>query len=267
MYRRTVGSHRYRKGVPDRVRMPSPAQGVYLDTRAPATANFCQEHLEGDLLRYEPAETRVFLQMARETETVFDIGAHVGYYSLLASAVETVQNVVAFETLPLYADEIERHVSNNSIDDLRVVRRPVGQEGHTLKFGNFLDRYRGKCLSIDRFVAASGCPAGLLKVDVEGAELEVLCGASNLLVTHGPSLLVAVHPRLLDERFGASVADVLEFLRDAGYRLYRVKTCARSRTNLSSTEGAGAADSLLHPLEPEGSHVDEGLFVLAAYPM
>jgi FkbM family methyltransferase len=57
----------------------------------------------------------------------------------------------------------------------------------------------------------------IIKIDVEGAELVVLRGASKLLLTHRPTLLLSVHPQFLPS-FKNTPEDVAQFLREHGYR-------------------------------------------------
>lgn len=269
VFRRTVGRHRYRQDVPDRVRLPTPIRTLYLDTRTAATANFCQNNLKGDVLCYEPAETQVFLEMVEDAVTVFDVGAHVGYYSLLSSVVPSVQTVCAFETLALYAGEIQRHLINNEIDNVTVVRRPVGQEGRVIEFGNFLDLNRQECISLDRFAVGFEQPVDVVKVDVEGAEFEVLLGASDVLRTHRPSLLVAIHPMFLKNKFGASVEDLLGYLAARKYELYRVHSTVGDRASYGTADAHVSVDSLLDPLGVGtfSQYMEDELFTIAAYPI
>jgi hypothetical protein len=56
----------------------------------------------------------------------------------------------------------------------------------------------------------------LIKIDVEGAELVVLRGASRLLLHHRPTLMLSVHPQFLPS-FQHSPDDVANFLREHGY--------------------------------------------------
>jgi FkbM family methyltransferase len=69
-------------------------------------------------------------------------------------------------------------------------------------------------------------PAGtpmLLKIDVEGAELIVLGGASRLLLKHRPTILLSVHPQFLTS-FKQTAGDVAAFLTGHGYRWTNLST-------------------------------------------
>lgn len=70
--------------------------------------------------------------------------------------------------------------------------------------------------TVDGEVERLGLTPSLVKVDVEGWELDVLRGAEEVLGRHRPVLLVSVHPDVLEQR-GISVAEVLLYLRARGY--------------------------------------------------
>jgi hypothetical protein len=63
---------------------------------------------------------------------------------------------------------------------------------------------------------------GFVKADVEGAELGVLDGAHETLLTHRPPLLLEIEERHL-RKYGARPRDVLRRLRHYGYQPYRWK--------------------------------------------
>lgn len=63
---------------------------------------------------------------------------------------------------------------------------------------------------------------GLIKLDIEGAELIALRGAKQLLSRDHPILIVEVYPALL-HRFGFTFADVRDFIRPLGYKFCRIK--------------------------------------------
>ena len=73
--------------------------------------------------------------------------------------------------------------------------------------------------TLDSLVEDLGSIPNVLKIDVEGAELEVLRGAEVILKTHRPAIACAVHPEPLD-RLGHSVGMLVTFLEERGYRCF-----------------------------------------------
>lgn len=135
-------------------------------------------------------------KLAARTRTAIDIGANDGWYSIFFASLPNVARVYAFD--PELTDEFDRNVAaNGSALQEKVVRiqRLVGDGGD----GTF---------AIDRDLGAVEDPV-VVKIDVEGAEVEVLRGAVQLL-KGDVSLIVEVHSRSLER-------ECLAFLGALGY--------------------------------------------------
>ena len=180
----------------------------------------------GKLLRilggtYEPEQTRLFEQLLRPGHTVLDVGANVGYYTLLASVlVGDAGRVHAFEPEPKNAGFLRRHTSINRRDNVRVEQAAVSDREGTARFdfgsgsgtGHLADAgaIKVRTLRLDDYCAQHGLAPNAIKIDVEGAEMSVLHGARETLVRHRPILFLSTH--------GAEVhAASLAFLRGLGY--------------------------------------------------
>jgi hypothetical protein len=70
--------------------------------------------------------------------------------------------------------------------------------------------------SVDEYAATSGTTPSVLKIDVEGFELDVLAGAERCLRVHRPKIWLELHPNILAEQ-GSSWEEALEFLKARGY--------------------------------------------------
>ncbi len=75
-----------------------------------------------------------------------------------------------------------------------------------------------KTMSIDELIERNLEPPDIIKMDVEGHELDVLLGARKLLLATKPLLSLELHPDLLARRGTSSLA-IAEYLEDAGYVL------------------------------------------------
>ena len=71
--------------------------------------------------------------------------------------------------------------------------------------------------TLDREVEQLGLVPALIKIDVEGAELEVLEGAARVLETHRPRLLISLHPKRLAQ-VGADCDTVFGLLKAHRYQ-------------------------------------------------
>lgn len=159
-----------------------------------------------------------------DSSTVWDIGAHFGYHSLvLSNLVGESGRVLAFEPNPdvhsILKDNLERNSGlpselrtiplalGGTTEDRRLMTS--GSSSGASSSGGFLeevvppldeDAYRGfggrmiTVMSGDHFVAQSEEePPDLLKIDVEGAEAHVLEGCSGILESRSPCVIVEVH--------------------------------------------------------------------------
>jgi FkbM family methyltransferase len=175
---------------------------------------------------YEPDLTALFVRMIRPGSVIFDIGAHIGYYSLLASTLSGPRGrVVAFEPDPRNLRFLRQHIRMNRLATVDVL--PVaaadrqGEAAFEFGTGSGTGRLashgdlRVTTTTVDAVAADRGLAPGFLKVDVEGAEARLLEGATETLRSARPVVFLSTH--------GASVhAASLEILRSADYRFDRI---------------------------------------------
>ncbi len=155
---------------------------------------------------YEEEQTRLFRAMVRPGHTVLDVGAHVGYYTLLASELAGVTGqVVAFEPDPDNVRFLERHVRLNRCVNVTVERAAVAASDGEASFERGSGTGTGhlgaagdltvRTLALDAYVRRHGLRPDVVKIDVEGAEAEVLAGAESMLRTVRPTLFLSTHGR------------------------------------------------------------------------
>lgn len=173
---------------------------------------------------YEADKQRVFQKVCQPGECVYDIGANLGYYTLLASRlVGPGGRVIAFEPFSKNITQIERHLALNRSQNVTVVPAavcdvdgtarfqagPASEMGHLSNEGGLTVR----TVALDAGIARGDWPVpNVMKIDVEGAESSVLAGAARLLTMHHPTIILACHG-------SAQFRDCSELLVDAGYQL------------------------------------------------
>jgi FkbM family methyltransferase len=179
-----------------------------------------------------PDEQKLLATHLRSGGVFYDLGAHIGFFSLLAARlVGPTGHVVAFEPSPLNAAQLERNIDLNGFTNVTLVEAAVSSEAGFAQFDPAHDRVaarlaghgesaRGalvsvRTISIDGWRTETGFPhPALMKIDVEGAEIAALRGAHGVIRASRPSLLVEVHPTV-----GPAFADYFErTLRPLGYR-------------------------------------------------
>ena len=197
-----------------------------------------------DKQAYEPDIYRAFVDRIRPGMTVLDIGAHVGFFALgAAKRVRPQGRVYAFEPAPENASILERHISfNGFIDRVEIVRKVVSDingvvpfytNGETMAASILrenLERWslqhfdsptvelEAPSVSLDRFCADANIKPDVIKMDVEGAELQVLRGARQVMSDHPMSIICEVHPVQM-ESCGGSVSEFEALIESVGYRL------------------------------------------------
>ncbi len=172
---------------------------------------------------YEPYKTKAFLANLREGDIVVDVGAHVGYYSALASQkVGDKGRVYSFEPRPLNISFFKDHVRINRLKNITLYEGAIstltGETTFNTNTGTGTGRLsetgglKVKTYCLDELIDAGEVPRlDFLKVDVEGGEIEVLKGSQCAIAKNRPRMLLATHSEITQDF-------VLEFLQEHKYK-------------------------------------------------
>lgn len=170
---------------------------------------------------YEPSMTRWFMETVSAGDSIFDVGANVGYYAVLAARlVGEHGRVVAIEPAPTNLYSLDNNLRINRLGNVMVFRGAAGDSNGVVRFECGGGTGTGRVSEtgtlevpmrrLDDLVAAYNVQPAAIKIDVEGAELRVLRGASRLLSTLKPALFVSTHGQVNHE-------ECLRVLHDFGY--------------------------------------------------
>lgn len=143
--------------------------------------------------------------------TFYDIGANIGFFSLLAARLVGKEGqVVAFEADPEVAARLREHVARNEFEQITVEEKAVWLATGPVSFGRIdpatsPDRGLGHVvpaeseeaiqregISLDDY-ARSGPHPDFVKCDVEGTEVDVFRGAQRLLREKRPGIICEMH--------------------------------------------------------------------------
>jgi FkbM family methyltransferase len=172
---------------------------------------------------YEMGKCILFAKTVPAGGVVFDLGANVGYYTLLSSFRSGPRGrVYAFEPLPRNIQFLKRHLALNRIENTVLLEAAVTDHGGTIRFEEDLSTSRGRiggqgtlevrAVALDEWVDREGIPLpDLLKIDIEGAEYRALQGAGRILAGRHPPIFLSTHS-------GRVHRDCLELLESYGYR-------------------------------------------------
>lgn len=184
-----------------------------------------------NFLDFEPEFLEAFKQVAQQARVVYDIGGYIGLYSLTAAAYNPVAEVYCFEAQSENFQAISRNARANDCDSIHVfqtllgdresTRLPFTRAGQTgrVASGQVDERNCESCASttLDSLVAAEDLPGpDLVKIDVEGYEAHVLRGMEGILTQFKPTVLLEVHPHLLQQH-GESSDEVDRLMASQGY--------------------------------------------------
>jgi FkbM family methyltransferase len=184
---------------------------------------------------YDTATQDLLVRRVPRGGVVYDIGANVGFFTLLTSRlVGPAGSVYAFEPLPANLELLRRHLALNRSANVTVFAAAASDRDGHARFegagstGRLSAEENGEAgdrevptVRLDGLVARGELkPPAVVKLDVEGAELAVLQGMETLLATVRPILLVEFHGRWI----GNVDVDTAcrELLKRSGYELTRV---------------------------------------------
>ena len=184
---------------------------------------------------YEADVTAVFRRVLRPGAHVLDLGANIGYFTMLsADLVGPTGSVVAVEPNPANARMIEASRRANGFGNVTVAQVAAGPAPGLLALHRahsngttsappgeaaaLLDAETVGCVRAETLVPR-GRRIDLIKVDVEGAEYLALSGCARIIRRWRPTIITEFSPSLMPGISGLSGPAYLDWLQGFGYRL------------------------------------------------
>lgn len=220
---------------------------------------------------YEPETSQFVASVLREGDTFVDVGAHVGYFSMLAATlVGPGGRVLSFEPEAENFRHLQEHARLNGFAQVQAINQAVGDAEGTAEFFVNADNDGGHALwdvglhgfnrksrlapqrrqvrvtTLDRVLADEPVPPRLIKIDAEGCEQRVLQGARGLLQRTPVPFVVCEVNHFGLECMGASEASLRQWMLDLGYDVFALHP----------------RDGSLVPLRPDQRVVSEQVFNL-----
>lgn len=182
---------------------------------------------------HEPFETELFRQTVKEGDVVLDIGAHIGYYTLIASKiVGSSGKVYAFEPDPTFYSILERNIKLNGCKNVIAINKAVNKESGEIKLfqpvkyanttivdkGNEKKYIKVQAVSIDDCVDDV---VDVVKMDIEGAEYIALKG---MVETFRKNTRMKVFIEVSRPHMPKDVKphDILRFFAKRGFVIYNI---------------------------------------------
>jgi len=185
---------------------------------------------------YEYHKQKAFEKMVPKGSVVFDIGANAGFYTLLASVLVGAQGrVFAFEPVPRNLRYLKEHLRINGVKNVSVIEAAVADCAGVAHFDAGPNPATGhlaadgcltvRTVSLDEMVKAGELPPpNYMKIDVEGAEANVLLGAKSVLAVLSPAIFLATHSKELH-------STCCELLQSLGYSVEPISGQALDQTD------------------------------------
>ena len=173
---------------------------------------------------FEYETVRIFMELVKKSNCFFDIGANIGYYSLVAAAFNPKAKIVGFEPLPAANKFFKLNVQHNRFNNVTVeqmalsnfsgkaqfsaIKNPkfsdvddqlAGDGGLSEKFSGTRSvfKFEVQVETLDDYIKThlkQGEKIDLIKLDTEASEHLVLGGAKTVLTEHRPIIQCEVLP-------------------------------------------------------------------------
>jgi FkbM family methyltransferase len=190
---------------------------------------------------YEKNETDYWLRRTQNSTTVIDIGANVGYYSLLASKNIKPQTgvVYAFEPISKTFKRLTENIHLNKINNIQYFNQAISDENSFIQIHVGNDENWGmssinehehlsgvvekvKSETLDNFCKEHNIAnIDLVKIDVEGAEFKVLKGMTAVIEKFKPEVLIEILDQHLNKQ-NVSSTDIFNFFWERGYQAFTI---------------------------------------------
>jgi FkbM family methyltransferase len=185
---------------------------------------------------YEGEVARLFWRLALNANVIIDVGAHVGYFTLLAGLANPCATVVALEPLPAVFERLRRNIRLNRLENVVALPQAAGVVDGRADFyhvpgiipsssslsSDFMrsaagvERLDVDVVRLDRVARTHGLDrVDLVKLDTETTEPDVLAGMGSLLSEYRPNIVCEVLTR-------ADVSALTLTLKPLGYAFYHL---------------------------------------------
>ncbi len=182
--------------------------------------------------------SNIFKHLIISSKTFLDIGANVGYYSLLGKTINPTLNVFAFEPSKGPKYFLKKNIQLNNLDSIHVIEKAVGDsigmisffeeknikypyvEYHASGIGNTANtwgidnylKYDVELTTIDQVVLEKNIEnIDLIKIDTEGTENFVLKGGLDSFNKNQPIIICEVLPNKIEDKIQKIIADELNY--------------------------------------------------------
>ncbi len=190
---------------------------------------------------FEKDMTSMFIDVLRPGMTVYDVGSHFGYFSLLASEIVGERgHVFAFEpttdTFDVLIQNAKRrtNITCNQLAAHREtgeiffqhegLRKSAWNHVVTDQSADHANLVRVAAVKLDEFAAENRYP-DFVKIDAEGSEAGILEGMAEIIRRHRPGIGLEMGDHICEQTGNQPCRKTIEFLLDHGYEVFDYRNC------------------------------------------
>jgi len=205
---------------------------------------------------HEKIVTEMIVEALHTAKCFVDVGTHLGWYTCLASKHMPHGVVYGFEMDDLFFGLLKKNLAINNCSNVEAYNLAVFDSTGVVNYKRDSNRYSSgfrlqtnttdeeaigiesvESVALDDFLQTKGVVPDVIKVDVEGAEMNVLMGMKQILRNHKPILFLEVHPSILRD-FNTSISEILSLLMELNYNVFEIE-------NMRNQESEGQLTPLL----------------------
>jgi FkbM family methyltransferase len=198
--------------------------------------------------------TNLLLDHLKPNTCFVDIGAHIGYYTVIASNKIINGEIISFELDKKTFNVLNKNISLNNCKNVCThniaITNYTGNSSYSTSSiittsMSFLDSNKNKKKSnkivktttLDDFFKNNHSKPDVIKIDVEGSELNVLNGMDKILDRKKKlTMFVEVHPNLLKRKFKSSPVEVIDKLLEKGFKVQQILNIRGKKEDLQFKE-------------------------------
>jgi len=220
---------------------------------------------------HEPSTTRLFEELVKPGDVVVDIGANIGYFTLLAAKlVGSKGRVYAFEPEPRNFGFLKKNIELNGYTNVFAFQKAISDKAekvklflcdsdtghHTINQYDGIDVYkpnlgkeREKFVEVDSVILdeqfKEGSKVDIVKMDCEGAEWLALAGMDKLIRSNMKMVMFIEFFPLLMRKMKTSPEDfITKLLKDYEFVMFVIEDDYSMRDNSKSEKGVKKIDNL-----------------------
>lgn len=207
---------------------------------------------------FEEQELSFFMSTLKPGDTVLDVGANAGLYSIIASKIVGEEgHIYAFEPGEVELSLLAENIALNQSSNIQVVDKAVGNYVGEVNLGisddgamnslrvtqhsmqNIKQWTSVQITTLDEFIKHSSiAKVDFIKIDVEGAEYLVLEGAKEVLTNNKLTILFE-SSNVTSAAFEESISDIIQYVQRIGFSVYYLDEHSNLTQVLETTQDIG----------------------------